>query len=47
MALAHFGMDAADLLADTRTAISAAFVDDETRARLLARLDQHSVGEAA
>ncbi|GAB4362900.1 MAG: adenosine deaminase [Oricola sp.] len=34
----HFGLDAAGLLEATRTAIEAAFVDGETRARLLARL---------
>jgi adenosine deaminase len=39
MARAHFGMDDTALLADTRTAIEAAFVDEPTRARLLARID--------
>jgi len=36
----HFGMPEEDLVGITRTAIEAAFVDEETRARLLARLDQ-------
>lgn len=47
MALAHFNLGAADLLADTRTAVEAAFADDATRTRLFARIDQHSVGERA
>jgi adenosine deaminase len=34
----HFGMDDAALLADTRTALEAAFVDEPTRAELLAKL---------
>ncbi|MCU0830923.1 MAG: adenosine deaminase [Rhizobiaceae bacterium] len=46
IARAHFGMEDAALLADTRTAIEAAFVDEPTRAALLARIDQHVVGEA-
>lgn len=39
IAQTHFGLDAAALTAVTRTAIEAAFVDEETRAALLARLD--------
>ncbi len=35
----HFGMDDKALLATTRTAIEAAFVDKKTKAALLARLD--------
>jgi adenosine deaminase len=35
----HFGCDEADLRDITRTALEAAFVDEATRARLLARLD--------
>jgi adenosine deaminase len=35
----HFGLSDAELAEVTRTAIEAAFVDEETRARLLARLD--------
>jgi len=34
----HFGMDEAALLGVTRTAIEAAFVDEETRSALFARL---------
>ena len=34
-----FGLDDAALLETTRTSIEAAFVDEETRGRLLARLD--------
>ncbi|WP_395448498.1 adenosine deaminase [Aminobacter sp. UC22_36] len=37
----HFGMDDKALLATTRTAIEAAFVDKKTKAALLARLDGH------
>lgn len=39
----HFGMSEADLLEDTRTAVEAAFVDEETRAALLNRIEQHPV----
>jgi adenosine deaminase len=39
----HFGMSEAELLADTRTAIEAAFVDEATRAQLLGIIDQHPV----
>ncbi len=39
----HFGMSEAELLADTRTAIEAAFVDEPTRIKLLAIIDQHPV----
>lgn len=39
IAAEHFGMDDAALTAVTRTALQAAFVDDATRARLMARLD--------
>ena len=39
----HFGMDDAALTGITRTAIAAAFCDAETKARLLARLDQSTV----
>jgi adenosine deaminase len=39
----HFGMSEAELLADTRTAIEAAFVDEPTRVELLAIIDQHPV----
>ncbi|HEY9346055.1 MAG TPA: adenosine deaminase, partial [Inquilinus sp.] len=35
----HFGLDEAALRQVTRTALQAAFVDETTRARLLARLD--------
>ena len=38
IAAAHFGLDDAALTAITKTAIEAAFVDEETRAALLARL---------
>jgi adenosine deaminase len=38
-ARAHFGLDDAALLETTRTSIEAAFVDEDTRAALLARLD--------
>jgi adenosine deaminase len=37
----HFGMDDKALMATTRTAIEAAFVDRKTKAALLARLDGH------
>jgi adenosine deaminase len=37
----HFGMDDKALLATTRTAIEAAFVDKKAKAALLARLDGH------
>jgi adenosine deaminase len=43
----HFGMDDAALLADTRTAIAAAFVDQPTRTALLASLDAHPVANLA
>lgn len=39
VAAMHFAMTAPDLLDVTRTAIEAAFVDEDTRAALLARLD--------
>lgn len=39
----HFGLDDKALIAITRTAIQAAFVDKKTRAALLARLDGTSV----
>ena len=44
----HFGLDDAALAGVTRTAIEAAFVDGETRAALLARIDsfQAAQGEA-
>lgn len=42
----HFGMDEAALLAVTRTAIEAAFVDDATRDALLARVDAYGNAEA-
>lgn len=45
-AAAHFGLDAAALLAITRTAIDAAFVDEATRAGLLARIDAYELQEA-
>ena len=35
----HFGFSNADLLATTRTAIEAAFVDEDTRVDLLKKLD--------
>lgn len=38
----HFAMGEAELLADTRTAIEAAFVDEATRAVLLGRCDAHA-----
>lgn len=41
IAAEHFGMDEKALMATTRTAIEAAFVDRKTRAALLARLDGH------
>lgn len=41
MATEHFGMDEKALMATTRTAIEAAFVDRKTKAALLARLDGH------
>lgn len=41
IATEHFGMDDKALLATTRTAIEAAFVDKKTKAALLARLDGH------
>lgn len=41
LASEHFGMDDKALMATTRTAIEAAFVDRKTRAALLARLDGH------
>ena len=41
----HFGMSEAELLADTRTAIQAAFVDEVTRAILLAKIDAHPVAK--
>ena len=39
VAAEHFGLDAKQLLAVTRTAVQAAFVDRKTRSSLLARLD--------
>lgn len=36
----HFGMSEAELLADTRTSIEAAFVDEATRVDLFAQLDR-------
>ncbi len=39
IAAEHFGMDGKDLLAITRTALEAAFVDRKTKGALLARLD--------
>lgn len=41
VATEHFGMDDKALMATTRTAIEAAFVDRKTKAALLARLDGH------
>lgn len=41
----HFGMDDRALLAVTRTAIEAAFVDETTRAALLARVDGFHVAQ--
>lgn len=41
LATEHFGMDDKALMATTRTAIEAAFVDRKTKAALLARLDGH------
>lgn len=41
IATEHFGMDEKALMATTRTAIEAAFVDRKTKAALLARLDGH------
>ncbi|WP_378945312.1 adenosine deaminase [Mesorhizobium sp. ANAO-SY3R2] len=41
IAAEHFGMDQKALLATTRIAIEAAFVDRKTKAALLARLDGH------
>lgn len=41
IAAEHFGMDDKALLATTRTAIEAAFVDKKTKSALLARLDGH------
>jgi adenosine deaminase len=41
IATEHFGMDDKALMATTRTAIEAAFVDRKTKAALLARLDGH------
>lgn len=41
IAAEHFGMDDKALMATTRTAIEAAFVDRKTKAALLARLDGH------
>ena len=43
----HFGMSEAELLADTRTAIEAAFVDEATRVTLLAKIDAHPVAKGA
>ncbi len=43
IARTHFGMSEAELLADTRTSIEAAFVDETTRAQLLAIIDKHPV----
>jgi adenosine deaminase len=43
IARTHFGMSEAELLADTRTAIEAAFVDEETRSALLSTIDNHPV----
>ena len=43
IARTHFGMSEAELLADTRTAVEAAFVDDMTRANLLKIIDHHPV----
>ena len=43
IARTHFGMSEAELLADTRTAIDAAFVDNATRVALLAIIDKHPV----
>jgi adenosine deaminase len=37
----HFGLDTAALLEVTRTALRAAFVDDETRERLLTKVDAY------
>ncbi len=39
IATEHFGMDEKALMATTRTAIEAAFVDRKTKSALLARLD--------
>ncbi len=39
----HFGMSEAELLADTRTAIEAAFVDEETQLKLFKIIDEHPV----
>ena len=41
IAAEHFGMDDKALMATTRTAIEAAFVDRKTKSALLARLDGH------
>lgn len=41
IAAEHFGLDDKALMATTRTAIEAAFVDRKTKAALLARLDGH------
>ncbi|AWC20688.1 Adenine deaminase [Aminobacter sp. MSH1] len=41
LAAEHFGMDEKALMATTRTAIEAAFVDRKTKSALLARLDGH------
>jgi adenosine deaminase len=42
----HFGMDDGALLADTKTALEAAFVDQATRMGLLAKLDAHPVANS-
>jgi adenosine deaminase len=44
VAAMHFDMSAEDLLEVTQTALEAAFVDDETRARLIARCEQETAG---
>lgn len=41
LAAEHFGMDEKALMATTRTAIEAAFVDRKTKSALMARLDGH------
>jgi adenosine deaminase len=43
IAVEHFGLDEAALLDVTRTAIEAAFVDEETRSVLMARLSSVAV----
>ncbi|MDO1580644.1 adenosine deaminase [Rhizobium oryzicola] len=42
-----FGFSDTEINAMTRTALEAAFVDEETRARLVARLNAHAYGDAS